>query len=90
MIYVRRDDTNMNKHADITYQISYLFRCNSISNILTTTPSNTNSSSTHKYSTHLSIYPDERYSQRQMIQHNPPLYTKCMCTILDIIRVLCL
>ena len=38
MIYVRRDDTNMNKHADITYQISYLFRCNSISKILTTTP----------------------------------------------------
>lgn len=55
MIYVRRDDTNMNKHANIAYEISYLFRCNSISNILTTTPSNTNSSSTHISSTHLSI-----------------------------------
>ena len=63
MIYVRRDDT-MNKHADITYQISYLFRCKSISNILTTTPSNTNSSSNLLSSTHVSIH-RRQYSQRQ-------------------------
>ena len=66
MIYVRRDD--MNKHADITYQISYLFRCNSISNILTTTPSNTNSSSNLLSSTRVSIH-RRQYSQRQTIHH---------------------
>ena len=79
MIYVRRDDTNMNKHADITYQISYLFRCNSISNILTTTPL-TQTVLLHIYLLHIYPYLDERYSQRltiQLIRRN----TKCTCTI---------